>query len=354
MARRSVGQLEASLFNDVASRLEAGTARAFVVVSEADRQSTRDRRELARVSTEQAVSAGRPGFGYATIANASAVACVVAEPASEQAWQMILDKRRSEISLDLGRQLQPKPQMTDADTAYIGGRRGVCGLIVASAEQLAAMFKALQRDQAKGTYGAVWFPLEAVQEAAASLRTGSEISVQGAEKARQLAAQEQELRMRREEADGVRREKDTRQLQATFSANATAMRDQVGSQAMALFKGPAGGNSAWVASVFPTVSREASRRASEGWIFSESAAEIVDYGRSNWSGRSLETAVMRIRLKLKNSDVGRYDDLCYVLGYQNDAEFQRTRSSQVFDCANSALLQQWLVGLGFASSWNAP
>lgn len=354
VTRRIFGQLEAPLFNDVASRLQAGGARAFVVVSEAGRQSARDRRELARVSTEQAVSAARPGYGYATIANASTVACVVAEPASEQAWQVILDNRRGEISLDLGRQLQSKPQMADADTAYIGGRRGVCGLIVASADQLATMFKAFQRDQVKGSYGALWFPLEAIQEAAASLRIGSEISVQGAERSRQSAMQERELRARREEADGVRRENDTRQLRATFGANATAMRDQVGSQAMALFKGQTGGNSAWMASTFPTVSREANRRASEGWVLAESAAEIADYGRSNWSGRNLETAVIRTRFKLKNSDVGRYDDICYVLAYQNDAEFQRTRSSQAFDCANSTSLQQWLVGLSFASSWNAP
>jgi hypothetical protein len=64
--------------------------------------------------------------------------------------------------------------------------------------------------------------------------------------------------------------------------------------------------------------------------------------------------VIRIRIKLKNADIGRYDDVCYDLGYQNDVEFHRARSSKSLDCGDSGQLKKWLAGLGYESSWNAP
>ena len=79
----------------------------------------------------------------------------------------------------------------------------------------------------------------------------------------------------------------------------------VGAQVLALFKEPKSGSAPWATSVFPEVAREAARRASENWTYSDGSTELVEYGRSNWSGRILETAVIRIRIKLKNADIGR-------------------------------------------------
>ena len=187
ISRQSIRRLEPAWFNDVAGRLQDGRTRAFVVVSKLDLQSGVDRRELGRTVTEQAIAAGRPGFGYASVPNASATACVVADPALEPAWTAIFEQRREAISLDLGRQLHPKPLMTDADTAYIGGRRGNCGMLIANAIQLATIFKAFERDQVKGKYGAVWFTAETIQNTAAAISSGTSAALQATEKARQSA-----------------------------------------------------------------------------------------------------------------------------------------------------------------------
>ena len=354
LLRRSLGRLAPALFNELAARLQANHAREFVVAAAVDLQAERDRRAIARAASEQAIGAGRPGFGYASLANASATVCVVADPTQERAWTAVLEQRRDDISLDVGRQMQPRLQMVDADTAYISGRLGNCGVLLAGAAQLATMFKAFERDQVKSSYGAIWFTPDAVQQVSAAISAGTVSALQAAENARQSAEQEQELRGRREKADGVRREQETRQLRATFGAPAAAARDMVGTQALTLFKDPRSGSPPWVASVFSDLAREAARRASEGWAYAEGSAEVVEYGRSSWSGRILETAVIRVRVRLKNADIGRYEDVCYDLGYQNDAEFHRVRSPRSLECADAEQRRKWLAGLGYESSWNAP
>lgn len=366
VTRGAVGRLDPDLFNEVAARLQAGTAQAFVILSEADRRDARDRREVARAASEQAVKAGKPGFGYAVLPNESGTVCVVspAAPADDarqaDAWQAVLQAHRAEIEGDLGRAFRPKVMTTDADTAYIAGRRGACGVIVATAEQLATVFRAFERDRVRGGYGAVWFAPEAIQEAAASLQASRDGTAQATERARREAAQEEELRQARARAEGAEREARTRQLRATFEASAVALRDAGTQQTLAVFGQPVprpGGDPAaqgWVRHTFADVAAQAARRTMEGWAFVEGGGEIVEYGRSDWNGRSLETGVIRVRLKLKNADIGRYDALCFDLAFQRDTEFQRIRSAQAFDCEAADQLRRWLAGVSYTSQWNAP
>jgi hypothetical protein len=63
---------------------------------------------------------------------------------------------------------------------------------------------------------------------------------------------------------------------------------------------------------------------------------VIDYGRSNWSGRSLETEVIRVRVKLTNADAGAYHDFRVDLAFQNNPEIQRIGFSQSFSCDASA------------------
>ncbi len=351
--RASVGRLDPELFNDIAERLQAGTARAFVVLSGPDRQDARDRREVARAAAEQAVAAGKPGFGYAVLANSSNVACVVAAADEAEAWTALLQQRQDDIEADLGRPFQPKVMVTDADAAYMAGRRGACGIIVAAADRLGPVFKAFDRDQVKGAHGSIWFAPDAVQNVGAKVQASRDTALQAMERARQSAAQEQELRAARARAEGTEREARTRQLRATYEANAASLRDLATAPTLALFKDPSDGSS-WVPVAFGDVAAEAARRAHEGWVFVGSSSDVIEYGHSKWDERSLETGVIEIRIKLKNADAGKYDEVCYDLAFQHDTEFKRVRSAQSFACDAPDQVKRWLAGLVYVSNWNAP
>lgn len=356
VTRQTIGRLPTELFNDVASRLQDKTARAFVILSEAQRQDDRDRLEIGRAGSEQAVAARRPGHGYAALSNPSGTACVVAAEETAQVWQTILDERRRDIEADLGRVFAAKVALMDADAAYVAGRRGACGIIVATADRLGSVFDAFERDGTKGGHGALWLSPETVQDAMAGLQANRDRAAQAAERARQVAAQERELHIVRAQADGAERAAKTKQLRATFGANAAAMRDEVAPQVLTLFGGTPTRDARkdWVPVTFGGLAAEAGRRTREGWTLAEGGSDVTEYGRSNWSGRSLETGVIRVRLKLKNADIGRYDDLCFDLAYQSDTEFQRVRSAQTFACDAPDQLKRWLSGLSYTSNWSAP
>src|SRR4029077_4453122 len=95
-------------------------------------------------------------------------------------------------------------------------------------------------------------------------------------------------------------------------------------------------------------------RRSGGWVFNEMTTDIVDYGASDYQARVLETIFIKASIKIKNADVGKNDDVCYVLGYQLDTEFNRIRDGYESVCDGSeAQISKWKRSHGYLSRWQA-
>jgi hypothetical protein len=82
--------------------------------------------------------------------------------------------------------------------------------------------------------------------------------------------------------------------------------------------------------------------------------EIFNYGSSEYHSRVLETIFVKFQIKLKNADVGAYDNLCYVLGWQLDAVFNRVREPSEVQCKDSDRdISRWNQAHQFLSKWMA-
>jgi hypothetical protein len=80
-------------------------------------------------------------------------------------------------------------------------------------------------------------------------------------------------------------------------------------------------------------------------------SEVYDYGVSDFKGRSLDTAFVRVSLRTKNAIRGEYRDACYIFGQINDAEFNVTREPVMAPCDDLAAINRWQIGHQFQSRW---
>ena len=77
------------------------------------------------------------------------------------------------------------------------------------------------------------------------------------------------------------------------------------------------------------------QRRAEGWEPQKREIELLDYGKSVWNARQLETVYIRSTIALKNRAVGEYRSHCWIYTYLVDDEFKvyREQSSiSGFEC----------------------
>jgi hypothetical protein len=112
----------------------------------------------------------------------------------------------------------------------------------------------------------------------------------------------------------------------------------------------------WVVQGFPDLARQARLRRAEQWQLETVESVVQEFGLGQWSGRRLDTVVVRSEIRLRNPDVGRYETVCVLTGYIEDLEFNRVRLTEQTGCDRDgpARIERWLTGIGFESRWNAP
>jgi peptidoglycan hydrolase-like protein with peptidoglycan-binding domain len=369
-----LGQIDPALFNELANGLENGTVRKFDVLSAAERKIEEDELTVARRTTDEDIANNAQGFGYLAFEGPGQVACIIAEGAGE-AWHDILNAHKTELGRDLEYPFEPSIVTTDPDTAYARARRHKCRLIVGNASQLKLVHEAAVRDRLSVTAGVLWVSREAIEATGTALAGRQREAAQAQERARQDAEDQRVLAAERARRMGEVSDAKTRELRTKYGENATALRNMVTERLSALLRqsptdirkqdtdttvSPQDAENArrvgWVVAIFPDFADLSHKRILEGWVFMSMDSSTFEYGRSNWNGRNLETIVIQAKIKEKNADIGRYDERCILLAFQNDAEFLRVRSPHSFDCqaAGQLTLQHWLTSVAFESQWNAP
>jgi hypothetical protein len=88
----------------------------------------------------------------------------------------------------------------------------------------------------------------------------------------------------------------------------------------------------------------------DGWELLNISSEIEDYGVVEWKSRILEAGFVDVRMRMRNRELGEYENACHVLGYVLDNEFDIARDPIAVSCTDKAITQ-YQIEHRFSSKW---
>ena len=322
---------------------------ARLTILEAAALSTAKQAEAVRANeVEGSVRARAEGFGIVATSNGSSVVCRVGDTYPE-AHNSIL----SQLSERLADELPSSPTLapTSADGAFIGVKREECGAVYAPPADLIALTDAMRRDGLRFRFLPIWIAPAEVTRAQQELEAEKRSNIE------KQAARERELRSREElelskgNEEGRRRAALERALRAQHGAMARTFEQALGEEV----KSFAAGDRSTFASRYPELARYYQSLKEDRWEFMSSETTISDYGTAIYKDRALEAALATSRIRMRNRILGEYQDLCFVTGYVDDAEFNVKRDAIGIQCdGGDAKLAQYKQGERFTSKWIAP
>jgi len=289
------------------------------------------------------------GFGIMVVPNTSSALCQVTGDAAE-AHAAILGRLGDRIGDDLPS--TPVLTTTSADGAFIAVKRGECGAVYAGAADLAALSEAMSRDGLPHRYLPLWI------EQAEIAQTQAGIEQDKTRSAAQLAARQRELEERKtldrekEKEESGKREVQERALRTQWGERARFFEQTLGDEARAY---ATGARSAAFVERHPKLARHYEEQRSDRWEFMSIETQILDYGTALYKGRPIETALATSRIRMRNRIKGEYQDVCYVTGHINDAEFGVWRGPFGEQCDEvGPKLARYKQDERFTSRWIAP
>jgi hypothetical protein len=350
--RGEMTRLEPALFNSIARAASGRAVKDEAILTEAAATAQREAIAAEVERNRHSIEAGRDGMGAVVFVNSGRQICVIAEGGPAALQRLIRDEQRN-LELELDQRGPFDVVFQDADAAYVSARRGSCRLIVASTTRLQAVLTASTRDAVVHAVGRTWLTPAAVSRIETAIQSEAAARLQQEQLRNEALQQERQQREIRDRNLGVELARRTEALRNASRARAVVMQDQVRDGVRDLFSGAQ--TRSWVEASFPIVESVSSRRRSEGWELQAVEASVYEYGISQWSGRMLPTAVIEVTIRVRNSDIGRHDTLCFLTGHQEDTEFRRIRSSEAVACGDTgaARIRAWLSSLNFDSQWNA-
>ncbi|CAA2156781.1 hypothetical protein MBRA_02215 [Methylobacterium brachiatum] len=328
-----------------------GNLFARLDVVEASALATAKQAEAARANEVEARVRGRTGDGFGLMAasNASSVLCQVTAQDAE-AHAAILARLNDRIGDELpGR---PVVTPTSADGAFIAVKRGACGAVYAATADLAALDEAMNRDSLPHRYLPLWIePSEVAQTRDTIEQDKTRTAEQQFKRQRELEERKKLDQIKANE-DGIRRAAQEQALRAQYGERARFFEQTLGEAARAFATGV---QPAAFMDLHPRLARHYQAQRDDRWEFMSAETHVLDYGTAVYKDRPLETALATTRIKMRNRIKGEYQDVCYVTGFVNDAEFSVTREpfGEICDEAGPKLAR-YKQGARFTSRWIVP
>ena len=326
-------------------QIEKDAIRQFAALSASDIAATSAAERAATEQIASDVAAGaRNGFGAILLANGSADFCVVVSDRGEAHDQLILG-HAEELTYDM--QAAPSLVTKSKDDAFVAVGKKKCGAIYAVASDLKEITEGLARDKIPFTFSTLWITQAAVDGKVAEL----------ADRSRSDAKQMLERQQRAEDEKRLRAQRD-KDIAATQSAQQTIMRSTYDGPARAAVADIVADITKWEQSEsgpagteFPEFTAWLAAAKSDHWEIMTTDSAVQDYGLSDFKGRSLDTAFARVSIRMKNSILGEYKDVCFVFGRITDQEFHMLREPTFAHCEDADGVKAWQTGHGFQSRW---
>ena len=330
----------------VVKAIELGIYEALVVSTEQQQAEAAAAEAVQRADLERDLEVGgRAGFGIILFpkANSATVCAVVSEKVGTHRQALV----------DLGFEFAPDVRSetsfvsTSLDAAFVNVKRSQCAAVYASAEGLKDMLPALKRDQIVYELSLGWIAAEQLDHAEKTRAEQMKAADQQALERKRRVEEEAKLAALREKDDAATRGRRQQALQEQYGNVARAAAAVIGAEVKEYVdtsRGPGGAHFTAFADWFQN-------RLRDHWELMTFNPELYDYGVSDWKGRSVEAALSKITLRMRNRDLGEYRDDCFVFAQLVDTEFGLTRDHFVQPCGSEAEIVGWKSSRAFQSRW---
>lgn len=296
---------------------------------------------------------GKNGFGFVMLKTGSPTVCqiVAADAAAHLAASRPLAR---ELEQDLKK--APAFSPTTADAAFVSAKRGQCGAIYGSSSDLKVVSAALRRDGVPFRFLPSWIEEAFVEDARKTIADARATEVETQARA------EADARRAREDADRLQAVKD-QEASVVRAKREAELREENGPLARAL-EGKLttelkelleGADNPRAAGKYPDIARWFGGQLRDQWELMAAVTTLIDYGVSDFKGRSLDTGFARTDIKMRNRLLGEYRTTCFVTGFIYDQEFSMEREPVSAPCdAAVDLIAEYKKGERFVSRWIAP
>ncbi len=326
-------------------QIEIGGMRQFAMISASEiaASSAAERAAVEQITADVAAGA-RNGFGVLLLENNSPGLCLITSEKSEAHSQLIL-KNADKLTFDM--HVAPTLAIKSLEDAFLATEKAQCGAVYASASDLKTISGSLAGAGIKSTFSSLWI-------------APSELDAKDAELAdqKQLEAQQSLDRQQRADDEARLRAQRDKDLASTQSVQQAELRTKYEGSAQAAVAAIVADVKNWeqnqtgpVGVEFSEFSEWLGAIRSDHWEIMTTGSEVQDYGTSDFKGRSLDTALARVTIRIKNSILGEYKDACFVFARMVDPEFNMVREPVSAPCENMDPVRVWQTGHRFESRW---
>ena len=325
-------------------QIEIGGMRQFARVSAAELAERAATERAAIEQIEADVTAGtRNGYGVILLKTNSPNLCGVVTDKVE-AHKLLILKNADKLTFDM--RFAPVLAVESAEDAFLGAQKAQCGAIYASAADLKTISEGLTRANIPFAFSSLWITLSELDARDAEVVEKHRLEEQRAAKAAQDVADAKRI------AD-----QQAKDRAATWAAQQATLRAQYEGSAKAAVAAIVTDVTSWgenqrgaVGVEYPDYAAWLAEMKADHWEIMTTDSDVQDYGTSDFKGRPLDTALARVKIRLKNAILGEYKD-CFVFGLIADPEFNMTREPVVAACDDEGAIKLWQTGHGFQTRW---
>ena len=253
-----------------------------------------------------------------------------------EAHKLLILKNADKLTFDM--RLAPVLAVKSAEDAFVGAQKAQCGAIYASAADLKTISEGLTRANIPFAFSSLWITLSELDAKDAEVVEKHRLEAQRAAEAAQDAADA--ARIADQQRQGSGRDlggpagNSTRPIRGVGQSRGGGDRhrcDKLGTRTSA----------GAVGVEYPDYAAWLAEMKADHWEIMTTDSDVQDYGTSDFKGRPLDTALARVKIRLKNAILGEYKDACFVFGRIADPEFNMTREPVVAACDDEGAIKLW-------------
>jgi hypothetical protein len=330
--------------------VEAGTFRKFRVVTAQEIKAGAEAEHAAVTAiTKDVAESARSGYGIILLKSSSPNLCMVATQNKEAHGQLVL-RNADKLAADM--RATPSLSPMSAEEAFGATQKAQCGAVYAEAGVLKTFSEALTRANIPFAFSSVWITPEDLDSEVAKIAETNRQEAQQATERAQREADEAALRAQRSKDTKSALAAEQQTLRTKYDSSARAAVSVITTEVNSVITNVEADKQESAVDFFPHFAAWLTGMKADHWALFGRNFDIQDYGTGEFKGRTLEAALARVSIQLKNPILGEYKDACFVIGQLADPEFNMMREILEARCEDDQIIAAWQAGHSFKTRWS--